>query len=107
MLNKKRAFTLVEVMIVVLVISLIMAIAVPQWMKVRESSQQTTCDENRAKIDQAKTLWTQNTGQDGTATPTEADLVPNYLQLFPKCPTGGIYNIRSGDEDCLCPNHSN
>jgi len=103
---KKRAFTLVEIMIVVLVISLLLTIAVPQWMKVRDSSRQNACDENRGKIDQAKTLWTQNTGQDGTAVPTVPDLVPDYLQRWPTCPTGGIYDIRSGDESCHCPHHS-
>jgi len=103
---KSRAFTLIEVMIVILVISLLLAIAVPSFMRVRESSQQTTCDENRWKVDQAKTLWTQNTGQDGSAVPTPADLTPEYLQRMPKCPTGPDYDIRSGDESCFCPEHS-
>lgn len=102
----RRAFTLVEVMIVVLVISLLLAIAAPQWVKVRENSQRTSCEENRWKIEQAKTLWAQNEGKSGTAIPLPGELVPNYIQLFPRCAAGGSYDVRAVDDECRCTVHA-
>jgi len=53
----KRAFTLVEIMIVVLIIGILMAIAVPNFVKARESSRKQTCISNLKQIDQAKEQW--------------------------------------------------
>jgi len=55
--KRNRAFTLVEIMIVVLIIGILMAIAVPNFVKARESSRKQTCISNLKQIDQAKEQW--------------------------------------------------
>ncbi len=52
--NKQTGFTLVEIMIVVLIIGILLAIAVPNFMKARDTSRNKTIGTTLAKIDAAK-----------------------------------------------------
>ena len=56
-LNRKSGFTLVEIMIVVLIIGILMAIAVPNFIRARESSRRSSCIANLKQIDSAKEQW--------------------------------------------------
>lgn len=92
---KQRAFTLVEIMVVVLIISILLMIAVPGWMNARDNSRQKTCVSNLRQISDAKEIWATDTKQSDGAPCTQSDLFPNYISgsKFPSCPTNGTYNI--------------
>lgn len=100
--GKRRAhyhgFTLVEIMIVLGIISIIVAIAVPAWLRQRENSRSRACQENLAKIDGAKEQWAlENRLSNGTTVPSDwlsnTDICgPNgYIKREPNCPAGGTY----------------
>lgn len=92
-----KAFTIVEIMIVVAVIGILVAIAVPGFIKARSQARRNACQENLQKIDHAKTRWAMDEIQGETATPDWSDLVgPNrdgYLGSTPYCPGSGTYTI--------------
>lgn len=103
---RKKAFTLVEIMIVILIIGLLLAIAVPQFISARENAQEKSCWSNQQKLEAAKHMWIMDTGQNSSTAPTNGDLVPAYLKEFPTCPTGGVYDLGTGASSVTCPDHA-
>ena len=57
MKKMKQGFTLVEIMIVVAIIGLLAAIAIPSFMKARTTSQANACINNLRQIEAGKEQW--------------------------------------------------
>ena len=94
--RKNKGFTLVEIMIVVLIIGILMAIAVPNFIKARTNSQNNTCIANLRQIESAKEQWAMENHKLSTDTPLSTDLVngaTGYMKTYPTCPGGGTYTI--------------
>src|SRR5438552_9765456 len=87
----RKGFTLVEIMIVVLIIGTLLAIAVPNFTRARETSRSKSCVANLKQIEAAKEQWCMDNKQGSTATPGTADLygTTNYVKNTPDCPSGG------------------
>ena len=84
-----------EIMIVVAIIGLLAAIAIPNFVKARNTAQATGCINNLRQIDGAKQTWALEKGQGPDAQPQPTDLQP-YIKLdknnnIPGCPAGGTY----------------
>lgn len=94
-LKKSKGFTLVEIMIVVLIIGILLAIAVPNFIKARESSRAKTCIANLRQVESAKEQWAMENKKGANDTPAWADLVGAnaYMKAQPACPSGGNYTI--------------
>jgi prepilin-type N-terminal cleavage/methylation domain-containing protein len=101
---RKSGFTLVEIMIVVAIIGLLAAIAIPNFVKARESSQKNACIANMKQIEGAKSNWCMDQKKSLTDTPGTTDLygTDKYIRQAPECPGGGNYNIAQVDQEPTC-----
>jgi prepilin-type N-terminal cleavage/methylation domain-containing protein len=72
--NRKAGFTLVEIMIVVAIIGLLAAIAIPNFVRARTTSQMNACINNLRLIDSAKQQWALEQRQNSTSQPAGTDL---------------------------------
>ena len=94
--SRKSAFTLIEIMIVVLIIGVLLAIAVPNFVRAREASRAKACVANLKQIDSAKEQYAMDAKLTSAATPAGfTDLVGagSYLKNTPTCPSSGTYTI--------------
>jgi prepilin-type N-terminal cleavage/methylation domain-containing protein len=112
-LSRKAAFTLVEIMIVVAIIGLLAGIAIPNFIKARETARKNTCINNLRLIDAAIQQWALENNKNGSD-PVVLDSLTVYLNRggtgqvngtgagAVKCPSGGTYSATSVDTKPAC-----
>jgi len=102
--SRRGGFTLVEIMIVVAIIGLLAAIAIPNFVKARTASQKNACIENLRQIFGAKHTWAFEAKQPASAVPQDSDLFgPTlYIREKPECPASGTYDLQAVDQKPTC-----
>ena len=88
----RSGFTLVEIMIVVAIIGLLAAIAIPNLAHARQNSQTNVCVANLRQIDGAAQTWALEQNK-APGDPYTLDDIKLYLKrnTLPACPAGGSY----------------
>jgi prepilin-type N-terminal cleavage/methylation domain-containing protein len=100
----RRGFTLIEILIVISILGLLLAIAVPNFVKTRTNAQRQICIENLAQIESAKQIWGVEVGRTYGDTPQDAELIgPTlYIKEKPRCPAGGNYRFNAIGTTAAC-----
>ena len=99
----QKGFTLVEIMIVVAIIGLLVAIALPNFIIARKKSQikaaQASMKQIEGAVEQARLddveVTSANAEDDGV-------IIPKYLKVWPNVPGSLTYNFNGGTNDITC-----
>ena len=96
--RRRAGFTLVEIMIVVAIIGLLAAIAIPNFLHARDRSQATACINNLRQIEAAVQQVALEKGLKVGDTMNYPDDIMPYIKLnsngsIPPCPAGGTYSL--------------
>ena len=109
--SRKAGFTLVEIMIVVAIIGLLAAIAIPNFVKARATAQKNGCINNLRQIDAAKQQYCLEANVGAAVAVSEANIAP-YLgrditattlataKVF--CPSAGTYTLNNSSTAPTC-----
>ena len=89
----KKGFTLVEIMIVVAIIALLAAIAVPSFMNARTKSMQSSCQNNLRLIDGAMQQYALDNSNALATALTQLVGTNAYIKDTPVCRGGGSYTL--------------
>ena len=102
--SRQGGFTLVEIMIVVAIIGLLAAIAIPNFVKARSYSQKNACISNLRQIFGAKETWALEFKKTTSDTPADTDLfgTSSYIREKPECPGGGTYSLETVNTKPTC-----
>ena len=92
-----------ELMIVVAIIGLLAAIAIPNFARARTASQVQLCIANLRQLDDSKQQWALQYGKVDSSVPTSDDIIP-FLRanVIPTCPANGTYSLRRVARTPVC-----
>ena len=106
---QKKGFTLVEIMIVVAIIGLLAAIAIPNFVKARTTAQTNACIANLKQIQGAIEQWAlENKKAAGSAvgltdiSGSSTTHIKGAINTDVKCPGGGTYATTTVDANPTC-----
>jgi prepilin-type N-terminal cleavage/methylation domain-containing protein len=112
-MGRTSGFTLVEIMIVVGIVGMLAAIAIPNFIRARTRSQANACINNLRQIEAAKQTWAMENRRASNAMPQQSDL-DTYMGRSGSangviCPAGGAgatftssYTINSVANKATC-----
>jgi len=96
--RNQKGYTIMELMIVIVIIGILIAIAIPVYNNFRATAQKRACQSNMRTILSADGLYYAENNGHATAVGDLTQYMDNAATM--KCPAGGGYTIAAGVVTC-------
>ncbi|CCQ96413.1 conserved hypothetical protein [[Clostridium] ultunense Esp] len=102
--RREEGFTLIEILIVIFLLSLILAVAVPNYTKSTERAEKAICDNTKKGAEAQLELYLIDHKQDAAKIMENGEIVlsklvdEGYLKEAPQCPSKGTYTVEKGSD---------
>jgi len=100
----RGGFTLIEMLIVLGILGIILALAIPNFTRSRAEARKQLCIENLSQIESAKQLWGLENQKHAGSIPLSSDLIgpTSYIKIMPQCAGGGTYSFNGLGANATC-----
>jgi len=109
MFTKKRdAFTLIELVVVIVILGILAAVAVPKYVDIKSKAEETACRGQRDTVRAACSMYKTSQVLDGAAGAYPSTYNSTGLydgDVIPSCPGTGTFNYDSTTGRVTCTQH--